>query len=289
MSPVDARSGRLVAVRSARSLLFVPGDRPERFVTAAASGADLVACDLEDAVAPARKSRARDEVARWLGGGGRGCVRINAADCPEHEADVTALTGLPGLVAVLVPKAEHPGSLTAVATRLQVPLIALVETAVGMVGVHAVAAAEGVARMALGHLDYAADLGCSTDRDVLLLARSTLVLASRAAGLAPPLDGVTPRFDDDERLTDDATYARDVGFTGTLLIHPRQVGPAHAAYLPSPQEVAWAVKVLHAAGPAGAVAIDGEMIDAPVLARAADVMRRAERTDRAGTESKEVP
>lgn len=269
-------------VRAARSFLFVPGDRPERFDKAAAAGADVVIVDLEDAVGADHKDSARSCVVDWLGACGRAAVRVNSADAPEHEADLAALAALApgsGLVAVVLPKADDPATATAVAARAGVPVVALVESAAGMVAAPELARADGVARLAFGHLDYAVDLGAGHGRAAMQHARSTLVLASRAAGLPGPVDGVTTALDDRAVLDDDLAHARDLGLTGKLLIHPRQVGPTHDAYRPTVDEVAWAEKVMAAVADAGtgAVRVDGDMVDPPVVARAHQILRRKDR------------
>lgn len=264
-------------IRSARTALFVPGDRPDRFDKAAASGADLVVCDLEDAVSPGSKAEALDAVIGWLAGGGRACVRVNASGTAEHAAETTRLRGLAGLLAVLVPKAEEPAELERVHQHVGVPVVPLIETAVGLARVADVAAANGVVRLGFGHLDYSVDLGSGNGRAAMLSARSAVVLASRVAGLAGPFDGVTPELDDDDKVADDAAYALELGFTGKLLIHPRQVAPARDAFTPSPEQVAWARRVVAASEQAGAVRVDGAMVDAPVVARAARVLRQSGR------------
>lgn len=276
----------MTGVQSARSFLFVPGNRPERFDKAVASGADVVIIDLEDAVAPESKASARDATVAWLTGGGRAAVRVNAADSPEHEGDVAALAGIglgagtdsgaagSGLLAVVLPKADDPAQASAVSEQTGVPVIALVESAIGVVRAPEIASATGVCRLAFGHLDYAVDLGSGNGREPMLHARSTLVLASRAAGLPGPIDGVTTALDDAAVLTEDLRYARDLGLTGKLLIHPRQVEATHAAHRPSEDEVAWARRVIEAAAGGGAVRVDGDMVDAPVVARAEDIIAR---------------
>ena len=172
--------------------LFVPGDRPERFAKAAASGADAVICDLEDAVAPANKPSARSAVAGWLREH-RAYVRVNAAGTPWHERDVATLAGLPGLIGVMLPKAETPAEIRALGG---VPVVPLVETAAGVENVAALATAPGVQRLAFGSIDFALDCGMDELDETLLYARSRLVLASRAARIEPPLDGVTAKLDD---------------------------------------------------------------------------------------------
>jgi citrate lyase subunit beta/citryl-CoA lyase len=260
---------------AARTLLFVPGHRSALFDKAAAAGADLVVLDLEDAVPPAEKDEARRAVASWLAGGAVAAVRINAAGTTWHEADVAALTEWTGVV--VVPKAEDPRLLAELADRLAgATLIALVETARGVVAAPAVAAADGVARLAFGSLDLAAELGVDPDdREAMAPARGALVLASAAAGLPAPVDGVTQDLADDGRLREDVAYAARLGFTGKLCVHPRQVPVAAEALAPTDQDVAWARSVVEAAGDGGVVSLDGRMIDRPVVERARRVLAAA--------------
>lgn len=260
-------------VRLARSALFVPGDRPDRFDKAVASGADLVVCDLEDAVSTERKDLARTEVTAWLDGGAKACVRLNPPGSPHHEADVERLAGVEGVTAVLVPKAEDAETLRSTAVALDAPVVALIETAVGISRAAELASVPGVVRLGFGHLDYSVDIGASGTHTAMLSARCAVVLASRLAGLAGPLDGVTPQFDDEEALAADAAHARELGFTGKFLIHPRQVPGTHAAWAPSPEQVEWARRVVEAAAAGGAVQVDGAMVDGPVVAHARAILR----------------
>lgn len=270
---------RAASVQAARSFLFVPGDRPERFDKAVAAGADAIIIDLEDAVGAQYKAQARQSALAWLRAGGSACVRVNATDSAEHEDDLATLAGLDTLTAVVLPKASDAAAASAAAARTGSPVLALVESAAGMLRASELAEAEGVVRLAFGHLDYAVDLGCDSGRTAMLTARSTLVLVSRAAGLSGPVDGVTVALDDPAALDDDLAYARDLGLSGKLLIHPRQVEATHAAYRPSGAEVAWAERIVaatHGTG-GGAVRVDGDMVDAPVIARAKDILRRKDR------------
>lgn len=265
-------------VELARTLLFVPGSRPERFAKAASTPADLVVLDLEDGVAADGKAGAREAVTAWLRGGGRAVVRLNAAGTAHHEADLAALAGVPGLLGVVVPMADDPAVLVAVGERLGagVAVVAQVETALGVMRALDLAGAPGVRRIAFGHLDFAADIDAAADHDALLVARSTLVLASRAAGLPGPVDSVTTDLDDPGAARADAERARRLGFAGKLCIHPRQVDGVNAAFTPSEEEVAWARRVADAASSGGAVRVDGHMVDAPVLLKAQAILARAE-------------
>lgn len=280
MAPLSGGGDTAAAVASARSWLFVPGTRPERFAKAAASGADLVVVDLEDAVPVAEKATARREAAAWLAADGVGAVRVNPAGSPHHDEDVAALAGLPGLRAVLVPMADSADALVAVHGRLgpDVALVAQVETARGLLRALELAAAPGVVRLAFGHLDFAFDIDAAPEPEALVHARSSLVVASRAAGASGPVDSVTTDLDDDGATARDAARARVLGFTGKLCIHPRQVAAVNEAMSPTAQEVAWAERVLAAGDGAGAVRVDGQMVDPPVVCRAERVMARARST-----------
>ena len=262
-----------------RAWLFVPGDRPERFDKAVATGADRVIVDLEDAVAPAAKAAAREALAAWLAGtSARVAVRLNAADSAEFERDL-ALIAAPAVVAVVLPKAEDPAVLQRLAARRRdVALVPLVESAPGLAAARALARAPGVERLAFGHIDLQVDLGMrNAAEDDLLPYRAEIVLASRLAQIAAPLDGVTVAIDDPVRLAADVQRARRLGFGGKLCIHPRQVEPVRAGFAPSPADVLWAQRVLAAANAAGgaAVALDGAMVDKPVILRAEAILRDA--------------
>lgn len=251
-----------------RAPLFVPANRPERFAKAAASGADAVILDLEDAVAVDAKDIARD--ALQVGFTDLPVlVRINAAGTAWHEADLGAVAAL-GCAAVILPKAEDPATCTRVAQLTGRPVIALIESALGLANARAIAQAEGVMRLAFGSVDFCADLGCEHLRDVLLPARSELVLASRLAGIAAPIDGVTVQLDDMSVSSSDTTHARALGFTGKLCIHPRQIAAVLGAFAPTEQQIEWARKVL--ASGDGAVSVDGAMVDEPVRIRARAIL-----------------
>ncbi|WP_460938365.1 HpcH/HpaI aldolase/citrate lyase family protein [Phycicoccus ginsengisoli] len=265
------------AAALARSLLFVPGDRPDRFDRAAASGADLVVCDLEDAVTARAKDTAREEVTRWLRAAGPAAVRLNAVGTPWHAADCAALRDVAGLSAVMVPKAEDPDALGTLAASLgDIPVVALVETALGLHRAVDLAAVPGVVRLAFGSVDYALDTGCAQDDTALLHARSSLVVASRVAGVAQPVDGVTVALDDADAAGHDAAQARRLGFAGKLCVHPRQVPAVNAAFTPSAEEVDRARRVVAVAGEGAASRVGGEMVDVPVLERSRRILRQAE-------------
>ena len=275
------------SVRHACSFLFVPATQSERLPKALASGAALVIADWEDAVAPADKERARTALADALAAlpapqRARLLVRINSEATPWFAADLQALAQLTaqGLAGAVVPKAERAQTLQAVARAAgpQAALVPLVESVAGLAAADALAAAPQVARLAFGHLDFQVDAGmaCAEDEQELLPVRMALVLASRRAGLAAPIDGVTVDTRNPERMGRDAERARRMGFGGKLCIHPAQVPVLHAAFDPDEAAVTHAQRVRQALEQAGGgvCVLDGRMVDAPVLAQAEQTLLR---------------
>jgi citrate lyase subunit beta/citryl-CoA lyase len=261
---------------SAKSLLFVPGDRPERFDKAAGAGADVVIIDLEDAVAAESKDAALHNVIDWIGAGGAAMVRVNGVGTVWHDRELAALAATG--VEIMVPKAQSARALESVHAVVGNRIVALVETAAGVRDADAVATAPGVVRLALGNVDLAAELGVDPgSHAALAYSRGRLVVASAAAGISAPIDGVTTVLSDPDVLTRDLEVMRELGLGGKLCIHPRQVGRVKAAFLPDAQEVSWARRVLEAAVAGGVGVVDGAMIDAPVVARARTVLARAVR------------
>lgn len=267
---------------AARTYLFVPGNRPERFAKALASGADTVVLDLEDAVADNAKDTARAAVAAWAAGAdpadrARAAVRVNEAASP-HLAEDLRLLAAAELPSAMVPKAESPEQIAAVrAAAGPLDVLALIETARGVHQAEQVADASGVTRLVLGTLDSALDLDLDIDDspDGLTYAAGRRAVASRLAGLAPPVAGVTPQLGDEARLLADLAWSRRYGFGAKLCIHPAQVHPIHTALAPSPEAVEWAQRVLAAdrAAP-GAARLDGRMIDRPVVLQAHRTLAR---------------
>ena len=257
----------------------MPGSRPDRFEKALAAGANAVIIDLEDAVAPADKERAREDVSAWLAPHRAVMVRINGADTAWFGDDL-ALCRRPGVAAVMLPKAERAEDIAALRGAGAATVLPLIESAAGMAALTAIAAAPGVQRLVFGSIDFQVDLGMRDAlEDELLFFRSQLVLASRLAGLQAPVDGVSTAIDDVDQLRDDVLRARRLGFGGKLCIHPRQVASVNHHFAPSAAERAWAQRVLEAAAASGgaAIAVDGKMVDKPVILRA-----QAIRDDRHG-------
>ena len=270
------------------SFLFVPATRPERLPKALQSGADMVIADWEDAVAPADKEAARDALLQACASLTRAqcarlMVRINAADTQWHAGDVQAMATLVqqyGVAGVVLSKADSVAtieSLVRVAGK-DCAVMPLIESIAGLDAANALAAAPQVVRLAFGHLDFQVDAGmqCAMDEGELVAVRTALVLASRRAKLAQPVDGVTVNTSDAERTTLDTQRAQRQGFGAKLCIHPNQVQPVHAVFAPTPEAVERAQKVQAAmeAAKGGVCVLDGRMVDAPVLHLAQQTLQR---------------
>ena len=266
-----------------RSALFVPGSRPERFAKALAAGADVVIVDFEDAVEESLKRQARDNLANFLHEAPQASVwvRVNAPEHAEHAADLAFCAQQAGVAGVLLPKVETPAQVAA-AWQAGKPIWPIIESAKGLLALPQIAHAEGVERLSFGSLDLALDFnlnsGTAAADLVLDQARMAVQLHSRGADLLPPLDGVFPAIGDPEGLQRAIRHARDMGYGGALCIHPKQVEVIHAALAPSAEDLQWARKVIAgsaAANGAGAFQLDGQMVDAPVLLRAHQILALA--------------
>jgi citrate lyase subunit beta/citryl-CoA lyase len=299
---MTSTSGLDVAARiaSARSLLFVPGDRPDRIGKALVSGADAVIIDLEDAVRPDSKQYARSVLAD---AGDRAAaphplhspqplllVRVNAFGSPDF-ADDTVVALASGVDGVVLPKFvpgreadEVDAAVCAVEARLgragRIPLIGIVESAAGLLGLsRSVELPSRVLRLAFGAADYHADLrisyrpaGVHTD-----FAMATLVVASAAAGLAEPLDSPYFALDDDEGLAAAARRARDLGFGGALCIHPKQLDIVNSEFGVRDAERSWAERVVEAwnapsSAGRGAIRVGDELVDEAMVRRARQIL-----------------
>lgn len=256
------------------NFLFVPGTRPERFMKALDSGAGAVVLDLEDAVAEEDKEAARDNIRQaWptfsLEQKRRLVIRSNSPGSKFYSADLILAQELQ-VACILIPKSESLDQINGAALVLpNTAIIPMIETAMGLHHLNEIANSNQVLRLALGNLDLQADLGmvCDAQETELQTARYQIVLASRLAQIAPPIDGVTPSTDDLPRITDDAQRAKRMGFGGKLCIHPKQVAIVQAAFMPTEVDIQWAQRVIEAdrASHGGAVKLDGKMIDRPVV------------------------
>ncbi|MFC3576302.1 HpcH/HpaI aldolase/citrate lyase family protein [Streptomyces yaanensis] len=269
------------------TLLYAPGDRPEVVGKALVSGADVVLIDLEDAIAPDRKEYARAATAERLSERPPVPVhvRVNALDSPWAEADLTALTALPGLSGLRLPKVTSASEVVDVAERAAsakggaIPLYALLETALGVERAFTIASAHPAVRgIALGEADLRADLGVREDAG-LDWSRSRVVVAARAAALPPPAQSIHPDTRDLEGLAASCAHGRTLGFLGRAAIHPRQLPVIERAYAPTAEEITRAEETLKAAArePGAQALPDGRFIDTAVVREAQRTLSLARR------------
>ncbi|MEV7867676.1 CoA ester lyase [Streptomyces sp. NPDC088124] len=292
---------RTERARRMRVLLFVPGDRPDRIAKAAAGGATAVAVDLEDSVALSRKDHVRQDTARTVAAlppdGALLTVRINSVASGLAEQDVRALTPVLGrLSALILPMCDSAADVRRVAALLDaaeaeaglepgcVGIVPLIESARGVLEAAFIAAGDArVITLTFGPADLSRELGVTPTATgtELLAARSTVVLAAAAAGLPHPIDGPFLDLEDDEGLRVSAERARAIGFGGKQIIHPRQLNPVAAAFVPTAEEIDWARRVdeaFTAAEERGVASIrlaDGTFVDYPVASRARALLAAA--------------
>ena len=260
-----------------RSYLFVPGERPDRFQKAWDAGADAVIIDLEDGVAPTNKPRARTSIVEWLSSDRPVYVRVNGPESEWFADDLAALTNRPGLRGLVLPKVESVEQIHRVSASFPkgIEVLPMLETAKGIFQAAEIAETPGVQRLGFGALDLQADTGIEGDGEELLYARSRVVLASRAAGILPPVDSVTVALDDMQELTGSVRRARRLGFRAKFCIHPKQIPAVHDGFAPTAAEVAWAKDILAAASiDQGAIRHLGQMVERPIIERAKQILEQ---------------
>ena len=276
-----------------RSVLFSPGDQPELLRKAPGSGADVVVFDLEDAVAPAQKTAGRTAVQSVLSDPSfdpdcEVCVRVNPVGAGASDDLEAVLDGGDStLDAVMVPKTEAAADVATLGRQLDeygvdVPVLALVESARGVLHAEGIADAEPTDALVFGAEDLAADVGAArTDEGTEVLhAREQVVLAAGAANV-DAIDTVYTDIEDTDGLAEETRFAAQLGYDGKMAIHPGQVDPINDAFTPDADAVAWAERILDAKAEADSVGkgvfrVDGEMVDAPLVAQAERVVERAE-------------
>jgi citrate lyase subunit beta / citryl-CoA lyase len=260
--------------RLLRSWLFVPGTRLDLLSKAKDAKADAIIVDLEDAVLPEHKAPARSAVAQLRPFGYPLFMRVNSVETSDFDLDVAAALQA-GVAGIMLPKVERPEDIDALRARTPktVRIVALIETARGVSNLSELAHHPDVHRLAFGSVDFALDVGCTPYALTMDIARAQMVLASRTAGLPPPIDGVTVSMDP-QTLERDTTDSKALGFGGKLCIHPRQIECVNRAFRPSDNDIAWARRVVARATEAGsgALLVDGEMVDRPVLERAKRIL-----------------
>lgn len=266
---------------SAKSFLFVPAIDIHRVPKAFARGADAVIIDLEDAVSESVKRQSRQNVVDYLSSQDAKpvWVRINASGSAYQARDIDTLKSLPpdalaNVAGVFVPKAEKANDIESVRHALGKPIIALVETPVGIANIPELAKAHGLIALTYGFLDICEKLGVRADSEagqmVANQIRYSLLLHSKLNHLIAPLECVYPPFNDDAGLSQRITWCMDLGFSGMLCIHPNQVAIVNELARPTAEQLAFAKKVAghYQATGLAAFAIDGQMVDTPVIVQA---------------------
>lgn len=278
MNPAQAHatavSGHTVPAADARSWLLVPGTKPELFDVGAESRADAVLLDIEDAVDETRKPQARQDAAGWLRER-RAWVRINDATSEFWGADLEMLADAPGLLGVMLAKAETPEQVVNTFHRLGggLPVIPLVESARGIEAAGEIASAEGAFRLAFGSGDFRRDTGMWASREAMAYARSRLTVASRAADLPGAIDG--PTTDDSLRtLREQSEWTLEHGMTGKLALRVEQCAAINEVICPQTSDILWARDFLAEFDAAGGQIRDGS--DPPRLGRARKILRLAD-------------
>ncbi len=268
-------------VSSAITFLFVPGDRPDRFASAASAGADVVIIDLEDGVAPGNEEYALKHALAAVSeaDGLTAMVRVRPAGARFFSEQVQALCSdpgktAPGLMGLMLAKSGHVSDVRALRERLpnELALIPLIESANGVVAAREIASIPGVTRLAFGALDFSLDIGAQPMHENLIYPRAQVVVASRACGIAAPLDSPSLEIEKTDLVEAAARRARGSGFGGMLCIHPGQLAAVHTGFAPTEAEIEWARSVLAEEG--GAAQVDGKMVDRPITERARQVLRR---------------
>ncbi len=241
-----------------RALLFLPASNPRAILKARTSDADLVILDLEDAVKPADKPAGRAAAVAAIAQDWPMpvAIRINGVGSPEHDADLAALANA-NCDLVVLPSVRSVEEVRGI--KLGIPLAAMIETAAAVLTAPAIA--QHCNALIMGTNDLASDLGLPcVNRAAMGYALQSTIIAARAAGIAV-FDGVYNAIDDAAGFAVEAAHSRLLGFDGKTLIHPSQVEPCHAAFAPSPEELARAERLV-AAATGGAERFEGRMIEA---------------------------
>ncbi|MFE6996720.1 HpcH/HpaI aldolase/citrate lyase family protein [Microbacterium sp. NPDC057659] len=275
-APLPASTTREIAPELARSWLLVAATRPETFDDAAASHADAVVLDIEDAVDASHKDEAREDVIRWLNTeGNRAWVRINDATSDHWSADLEGLRSAAGLKGVMLAKTEFGSQVEDTFNRLgaRVPVVALVESAIGIENATEIARAKGAFRLAFGSGDFRRDTGMSADREAMAYPRARLVISSRAGGLPGPIDGPTVGSSH-PILREQSAITVSMGMTGKLCLQTDQTPVVNEVISPTRTDVEWAYEFLEDFDARGRIVRDGS--DLPRLGRARKIMQLAE-------------
>lgn len=264
--------------KSARSYLFVPANRVERFEKALNTQADAVIIDLEDAVPTDLKISARESLKQWLieHHQYQVMIRTNAINTEWFSEDIQ-LAKLDNVIAIILPKTESVEDIKAIHAVKKIATYALIETPLGFANIRQIAQAENVNALMFGSIDFQLEMNMQGGYEELISFRNEFVLASKLAGIEAPIDGVTVDFKNEAIVKLETQQAKNLGFTGKLCIHPNQVDIVNLTFTPTEAEIAWANKVLDAVNEAQgqAISLEGKMIDLPVILRAEKILKQA--------------
>lgn len=272
------------SMNSLQSMLFVPGNRPERFAKALASGADSVCIDLEDAVPEAEKSKARAAAIEAIGSDPRFAVRTNAVTTRHGLQDLLAIAESaprPGLI--FLPMVEHAAEVAVASKSIgdkHLRFVPLIETVRGIENAGSIAADPSVELVMLGGADLSAQLGVTLGWEPLMLARSQLVMAAAGAGKRA-IDVPYIHIDDEKGLVEESRRAKALGFTAKAAIHPAQIAAIHSVFRPTAEEIAEAeeAEMAFAAAKGAAVRFKGKMLEAPVMERYRQILSLKDKVD----------
>lgn len=270
---------KISSISQNKTWLFVPATRIDRIEKAFVSGADAVIVDLEDAVAQADKAQAREALKNHYNDQNKAqtyqpiWVRINKAGSEEFFKDILLCQQMPNLAGVLLAKAEQAADIEFVYQRTGLPVIALIESAIGLYQIDNMARAAGLVAFSYGFLDLCNDLqvqvGTLAADIIANQIRYQLVLTSKVHQLSAPIDTIYPDFNDETGLRDRAQLWSQMGMSGMLCIHPKQVGIVQQALQPTEKALSFARRVVEEYERSGQAVfkVEGEMVDAPVIAR----------------------
>lgn len=265
--------------RAARSYLFVPANRVERFEKALNTQADVIIIDLEDALPVDLKVSARQALKEWLITNPQHqiMIRTNAKNTAWFKEDIE-LARLKNVKAIVLPKTESPEDIEAILAVENIDIFALIETPAGFANIRQIAKTTSVQALMFGSIDFQLEMNMQGGYAELLSFRNEFVLASKLAGIQAPIDGVTIDFKDEALIQLETQQAKNLGFTGKLCIHPNQVNIVNQVFSPSEEEIKWAQSVLKTVEEAQgqAASLDGKMIDLPVILRAERIIQQAE-------------
>ena len=262
----------------ARSFLFVPANRVERFEKALNAGSDKVIIDLEDAVPAELKVKARQLLTEWLENhpNEQILVRINSRQTEWFDGDLELLK-YNNILAIVLPKTESSTDIDAISSIKPIDIYPLIETPLGFSQVRNIAKTQHVKALMFGSIDFQLEMGMDGGYKELLYFRNEIVLASKLANIEAPIDGVTVDIKNDDVLKLETMQAKNLGFVGKLCIHPLQIQIVNQIFLPSKDEIEWAKRIIDAVSSAQgqAISLDGKMIDLPVIRKAEQILQKS--------------